>query len=87
MFNVENIRARPNIIFCDVNLIMSESSFVGRKAPAELTVIDKFKLCKSLTPEKLNRTKIKAVKKKYKKKTFIIIFFVSLKRFLALSGL
>ena len=38
-------------------------SFVGKKPPAELTVIDKFKLLKSLIPEMLNKTKIKTVKK------------------------
>ena len=43
---------------------MSDSSFVGKKAPAELTDIAKFKLLNSLMPEKLNKTKIKAVKKK-----------------------
>ena len=76
-----------NIIFCEECLIISESSLVGRKAPVELMVIAKLRLLKSLTPEKANKIKIKVVKKVYIKKTFIIIFCVSLKRFIALSGL
>ena len=66
---------------------MSDKELVGKKAPAELTVMAKFKLLKSLTPEMLNKIKIIPVKKEYKKKTFIITFLDSLKRLVALSGL
>ena len=38
-------------------------SFVGKKPPAELTVIAKFKLLKSLISEKLNKIKIQIVRK------------------------
>ena len=63
-----------NIIFCEECLIISESSLVGRKAPVELTLIAKLKLLKSLIPEKVNKIKIKPVKKVYMKNTFAIIF-------------
>ena len=42
---------------------MSDKELVGKKAPAELTDIAKFKLLNSLIPEKLNRIKIITVKK------------------------
>ena len=87
MFKAEKIKANVNTIFCDVNLIISDNSLVGKKAPAELVVIAKFKLLKSLIPEKLSKIKIKIVKKEYRKKTFIIIFFMSLNKLVALSGL
>ena len=54
---------------------MSDSSLVGRKAPAELVVMAKFKLLKSLIPEKLNKTKIKAVKKEIKYDIKLIIIY------------
>ena len=42
---------------------MSDKELVGKKAPAELTVIDRFKLLKSRMPDRLNKIKIITVKK------------------------
>ena len=42
---------------------MSDRELVGKKAPAELTVIARFKLLKSLIPEKLNKINIIPVRK------------------------
>ena len=46
-----------------MSLIISDKEFVGRNAPAELTVMAKFKLLKSLMPEKLNKINTIPVRK------------------------
>ena len=43
--------------------MISDRELVGKKAPAELTDIAKFKLLKSRIPEKLDKINIKPVKK------------------------
>ena len=50
------------IIFCEELLMMLESSLVGKNPPVELIVIAKLNPLNSLTPEKVNKIKINAVK-------------------------
>ena len=58
MLKVDIVSPKLNTISCEVSLIISDKELVGKKAPVELTVIAKFRLLKSLIPEKLNKIKI-----------------------------
>ena len=56
---------------------MEDSSFVGKKPPDEIIVIDKFKELKDLIPKIFKIRKIKNVKPEYNKNIFIVCFNIS----------
>ncbi|MDA8609268.1 hypothetical protein N9K93_04755 [Candidatus Pelagibacter bacterium] len=77
MLKKETNISNEKIIICVGFIKIKERSFVGKKPPDEITVIDRFKELKDLTSKIFRITKIEIVIPVYKMNILIVCFNIS----------